>query len=275
MQVPPFSVVRPLDCSSLTEVEAYLLEFIPLHRRAAAQAAATAQVQAAATAQAQAQAQLQAATAVPGWPGAPGAGGGGLLQHYAAALQPAGAKRRPGRPRIYPVGQKPPKKQKGGAAAAAAAAAATTAAAADSSGAAPAEASAAAFALPTLFSLPVICGASGAAAGDAGVGGALALAGSAGGGAPKQRARRLTLAEAAFIGDLEQRRQVRAAGGRSAVRQTRLSSVNARVTPWLQLQSQVCLHRLSLPPRAIEQRKQAALATCGLLKPQYVWHQAA
>ncbi|PSC71151.1 SET domain [Micractinium conductrix] len=206
--VPPFSVVRPLDCSSLTEVEAYLLEFIPLHRRAAAQAAATAQVQAAATAQAQAQAQLQAATAVPGWPGAPGAGGGGLLQHYAAALQPAGAKRRPGRPRIYPVGQKPPKKQKGGAAAAAAAAAATTAAAADSSGAAPAEASAAAFALPTLFSLPVICGASGAAAGDAGVGGALALAGSAGGGAPKQRARRLTLAEAAFIGDLEQRRQV-------------------------------------------------------------------
>lgn len=193
-QVQPFSVVRAMACHSEAEVRQYLEQYIPPHRRgqppADSQQAQQAQ-QGERTQQGrgtQGGQQTQQAQQVQ-------QGKCVALAQHAAELQPAGAKRRPGRPRIHPP-QEPKRPRRQAEESAPSAAPGETAAAAglpggESEPGNPAGAAAA--------GLPIVAGMPG--------GDRAALDGTAKGSGKKLRAKIGTLAERTFIQDPEKRQQ--------------------------------------------------------------------
>ncbi|KAL4458700.1 hypothetical protein ABPG75_013565 [Micractinium tetrahymenae] len=187
--VQPFSVVRPMACHREAEVRQYLEKYIPPHRREQPAPGGPPLGPALQGQQAQ-----QAA--------------GAALAQYATGLQPAGAKRRPGRPRIHPPKEpkRPRPPQAGAPGAPGAALGAPAAVAASTPGAAglpggPADAAVLAAEAAAAAVGPLAL--AGTPGGEPGGG-----EGAAGGSGKQLRAKIGTLAERTYIQDEEKRKQV-------------------------------------------------------------------
>lgn len=182
-QVQPFLLVRPLACSTARDVERYLDQFIPPHKRLHQASAPPPAVPSPAAQQPAQQAQQRPVAADASAPGAAAAARSGTaMQQYAAQLQAAGVKPKRGRPRLH--SPKEPQQPKAPAAV----------------GGTPA----------TIASLPPPPSSAGAGAGaGAGGSGAAGNGGGTSGKVSRGRKPRTTLAEAALIKDQERREQVR------------------------------------------------------------------
>ncbi|KAI3436022.1 hypothetical protein D9Q98_002079 [Chlorella vulgaris] len=180
--VQPFLLVRPLACSTARDVERYLDQFIPPHKRLHQASAPPPAVPSPAAQQPAQQAQQRPVAADASAPGAAAAARSGTaMQQYAAQLQAAGVKPKRGRPRLH--SPKEPQQPKAPAAV----------------GGTPA----------TIASLPPPPSSAGAGAGaGAGGSGAAGNGGGTSGKVSRGRKPRTTLAEAALIKDQERREQV-------------------------------------------------------------------